>query len=143
MTRRASNLEARLVEWGKEYGGGKYEEIGWQGKSPLASMMKWHGRPPDGLGYESNFTGADEVDAAVRALALQPEGRLPAIVVTLEYWLPGQPVESKQQKLRRIGDNVGRTKYYGFLRIAREFISGAIGVRFDPEESEDEVCVAH
>jgi hypothetical protein len=39
MTRRASDLEARLTEWGKEYGGGKYEDIGWQGKSPAAFFV--------------------------------------------------------------------------------------------------------
>jgi hypothetical protein len=135
MTRRASDLEARLTEWGKEYGGGKYEDIGWQGKSPLASMMKWHGRPPDGLGYEAVFTAADEVDEAVRALALQPEGRLPAVVVTLEYWLPGQPIEAKQQKLRGIGDNVGRVRYYQHLRTARIHIAGWLHIAFSEDDA--------
>lgn len=134
MTRRAADLEARLVEWGKDYGGGKYDDIGWQGKSPLASMMKWHGRPPDGLGFESNFSAADEVDAAIRALAMQPEGRLPAIVATLEYWLPGQPVESKQQRLRKLGDNVGRVRYYQHLRIARIHVAGWLHIAFSEED---------
>jgi hypothetical protein len=139
MTRRASDLEARLTEWGKEYGGGKYEDIGWQGKSPLASMMKWHGRPPDGLGYEAVFTAADEVDEAVRALALQPAGRLPAIVVTLEYWLPAQPVESKQQKLRKLGDNVSRAQYYHLMRTAKVHIAAWLHIAFS--EAKEDTCV--
>lgn len=138
MKRRASDLEARLVEWGKEYGGGKYENTGWQGNSPMASLMKWHGRPPSGLGHVSACTAADEVDEAVRALAAQPEGRLPAIVVTLEYWLPGQPVESKQQKLRNLGDEVGRVRYYQHLRIARVHIAGWLRLPFSDTEPEQE-----
>lgn len=139
MKRRASDLEARLVEWGKEYGGGKYENTGWQGKSPLASMIKWHGRPPSGLGHVSSCTAADEVDEAVRALAVQQDGRLPAIVVTLEYWLPGQPVESKQQKLRSLGDEVGRVRYYQHLRTARIHIAGWLRLPFSEPATDREV----
>lgn len=141
MSRRATDLESRLVEWGREYGGGKYENTGWQGKSPLASMMKWHGRPPDGLGYQASSTPADEVDEAVRSLALQPEGRLPAIIVALEYWLPGQNVEAKQQKLRRLGDNVGRVRYYQHLRLARIHIAGWLHIPFSEEAPADEAVV--
>ncbi len=147
MTRRATTLENRLVEWGKEYGGGKYGikatiENGVvmgasYGDSPLASMMKWHGRPPDGLGYQSSCTAADEVDEAVRALASQPMGLLPSIIITLEYWLPGQSIESKQARLRARGDHVGRTTYYKHLREARKFIAESIKVPFcDPEEAD-------
>jgi len=140
MTRRATTLENRLVEWGKEYGGGRYGikativdgvvSCASYGDSPLASMMKWHGRPPDGLGYYSSCTAADEVDTAVRALSLQPQGLLPSIIVTLEYWLPGQPIESKQARLRKRGDHVGRTTYYKHLRVARKFIAEYLGVAF-------------
>jgi hypothetical protein len=150
MTRRASDLEARLTEWGKEYGGGKYGIHGEivdgvvmasYGNSPLASMMKWHGRPPDGLGYVPTFTAADEVDEAVRALAVQPMGRLPAIVLTLEYWLPGQPIDSKTKKLRGLGDNVGRVRYYQHLRLARIHVAGWLHLAFSEEKPKDEAVV--
>jgi len=137
---RAAELESRLVEWGREYGGGKYGIRGEivdgvvvgssYGDSPLASLMKWHGRPPDGLGFAPASTGADEVDAAVRALALQSMGRLPAIIVTLEYWLPGQPVESKLMRLRKRGDNVGRVRYYQHLRIAKIHVAAWLRIQF-------------
>lgn len=140
MTRRATQLEDRLIEWGREYGGGKYGIRGEivdgvvvgssYGDSPLASLMKWHGRPPDGLGFEPSCSAADEVDAAVRALALQPMGRLPAVIVTLEYWLPGQPVESKQGRLRKLGDNVSRAGYYNHLRIAKVHVAAWIRLPF-------------
>jgi len=146
MTRRATTLENRLVEWGKEYGGGRYGikativdgvvSCASYGDSPLASMMRWHGRPPDGLGYHSSCTAADEVDTAVRALSLQPQGLLPSVIVTLEYWLPGQPIESKQARLRKRGDNVGRVRYYQHLRLAKIHIAGWLHIPFSEPEIE-------
>lgn len=132
MTRRAEDLERRLVEWGKEYGGGRYEFAS-GGLSPLYVMMKWHGRPPQGLGYTPTNTAADEVHAAVKALAAQEQGWLPAEVLRCEYWLPGQPIDSKLQKLRRIGDNVGRTTYYKHLRRARQFVAESLNLRAEDE----------
>lgn len=148
MTRRATQLEDRLIEWGREYGGGKYGIRGEivdgvvvgssYGDSPMASLMKWHGRPPDGLSGAPSCSAADEVDEAVRALALQPMGRLPSIVVTLEYWLPGQPIESKQMRLRKLGDNVGRASYYNHLRIAKVHVAAWLKIPFsEAVESEE------
>lgn len=149
--RRASDLEQRLVEWGREYGGGKYGikatiEDGVvtgasYGDSPLASMMKWHGRPPDGLGYQPCNTAADEVDEAVRALSVQPQGLLPSIVLTLEYWLPGQTVESKLSRLRKRGDNVSRVRYYQHLRLAKIHVAGWLHIRFSEPEIESAEAV--
>lgn len=146
MTRRTTRLEDRLTEWGREYGGGKYGIKGnieggivmgaIYGDSPLASLMKWHGRPPDGLGHEPSCSAADEVDEAVRALASQPQGLLPSVIVTLEYWLPGQPIESKQARLRKRGDHVGRTTYYKHLREARKFIANHLRLPYC-EQKED------
>ncbi|MDE2427001.1 MAG: hypothetical protein KGO96_13970 [Elusimicrobia bacterium] len=147
MSRRATTLETRLIEWGQEYGGGKYGlnatiengvVVGASyGPSPLASMMKWHGKAPDGLGQSTGCTAADEVDEAVRALASQPQGLLPSIIVTLEYWLPGQPVEAKQMRLRKRGDNVSRVRYYQHLRVARIHIAGWLHIPFSEPDIED------
>ena len=151
MTRRATRLEDRLTEWGREYGGGKYGiratiedgivTAASYGDSPLASLMKWHGRPPQGLGHASSCSAADEVDEAVRELSQQPEGLLPSIIITLEYWLPGQPIESKQARLRQRGDNVGRVRYYQHLRIARIHVAGWLRIPFSEEKPEAEEVV--
>lgn len=154
MTRRATRLEDRLTEWGREYGGGKYGIRGEivdgvvvgssYGDSPMASLIKWHGRPPDGLGYDTSCSAADEVDEAVRALALQPMGRLPSMIITLEYWLPGQPVESKQVRLRKRGDNVSRAGYYNHLRIARVHVAAWLRIPFSEDEfseAKQDACV--
>lgn len=138
--RRANDLEQRLIDWGREYGGGRYEEIGWQGLSPLAVLMTYHGPAPQGLNPRGNkdHTPADDVQDAYLALMNQPQGWMPSQVLRLEYTLPGQPVESKLQKLRRIGENVSRVRYYQHLRIARVHVAGWIRLPFSDSESSEE-----
>ena len=135
--RRATTLEARLVEWAREYGGGKYESYIGLGNSPLASLMKWHGRPPTGLGFASDNLAADEVQDAIDALARQAKGWLPAGVIRCEYLTPGQPMESKLQRLRAIGENVSRVRYYEHLRMARVHVAAWLRIPFDSEESDE------
>lgn len=132
--RRARDLEARLEEWGREYGGGKYEATGY-GNSSLASMVKWGGRPPTGLGFTPTNTLADEVQAVVSALAKQGQhGWRIAEVIRCEYWCPAQPVESKRQKLRGVGISVERVRYLQLLREAKIYVAGRIGVAFFGED---------
>lgn len=137
--RRATTLEARLVEWGHNYGGGRYEALGGS-SSPLASMMKWHGRPPSGLGYVSSCSSADDVQDAVDALARESNGDLKVLVLQKEYLTPGQPLEAKLQKLRKDdGHCLQRTTYYKQLREARKFVADFLGITDDQEE---EACAA-
>ena len=132
--KRVSDLENRLTEWGKEYGGSRYEyDSG--GGSPLGSMIKWGGRTPTGMGYEPTNTAADEVHAAVKVLADQVGGWLPAEILRCEYWLPGQPIDSKLQKLRKIGDHVSRAGYYTHLRVARVHVAAWLRISFSPDLS--------
>ena len=133
--RRASDLEARLVEWGKEYGGGRYEFLG-SLTSPMESLMKWHGRAPSGLGQTQTCTAADEVQSAVMALEAQAQGAIPAMVLRCEYLTPGQPIESKLQRMRRAGENLARVRYYQHLRIARIHVAGWLRLPFCEETVE-------
>lgn len=134
MTRRAITLEARLVEWGREYGGGKYETYIGLGNSPLASMMKWHGRPPSGLGFVSSNLAADEVQDAIEALEKQQKGWTSAQVIRCEYLTPGKPIHSKLQALRAMGENVSRTRYYEQLQLARVHVAAWLRIPFDTAE---------
>lgn len=133
--RRKNELEGRLIEWGKEYGGGKYENIGWQGKSPIITLMTYHGRAPEGLGYHPNPSKApaDYVEEAVARLQVQRSGYRAAMVIRAEYMLPGQPVVSKLQKLCRIGVDLhgSRSRYSQLLTAARMFVAGHLGLAFD------------
>jgi hypothetical protein len=131
--RRPRELETRLKEWADEYGGGRYESYIGLGNSPLASMMKWHGRPPSGLGHVPLNTAADEVEEAYEALCKQEQGWLPAQVLRCEYCLPGQPIESKIQKLARFGEQLSRVRYYQLLRVARIHVAGWLHLPFSEE----------
>ena len=139
--RRASDLEQRLVEWGREYGGGRYERESGSG-SWLSSMMKWHGRPPSGLGYVASCTAADEVQKAVEALSQHEGGLIPACVLSCEYLTPGQPLESKLHRLRQRGDNLGKTSYYKHLRKARQFVAGHLNLAAPDDDQENDACLA-
>lgn len=132
-TRRASDLEARLTEWGRVYGGGRYG-LDEGMKSPLGSMMKWGGRPPSGLGQEPATPEADEVHAAVRALQRQSEGRLAAAALQEEYFYPGQPVDTKLRRLSRdTRSEVSRVRYYQLLRLARIHVAGWLRIPFSSD----------
>lgn len=141
--RKSTTLEARLVEWGKEYGGGKYQDIGWHGISPMAVMMKWHGRPPEGLGYHPTVTGADEVQRAVDRIGAGESGALLSSILEKEYQTPGLAVHSRLQRIRHEhGLSLQRTTYYKHLRKARSMVADLIGVADDADESEDQECAA-
>lgn len=137
MKRRAADLEARLVEWGREYGGGKYElQEGLQ--SPMGSMMKWGGRPPSGLGQNPPTPGADEVQAAVHALAQQISGWPAANVLRVEYFHLGRPVQAKIQSLHAMGIMVSdRARYSQLLRDARIHVAAWLRMPLGQLREED------
>lgn len=148
--RRARDLEQRLTEWAKEYGGGRYGldaqiESGVvvgasYGDSPLASMIKWRGRPPQGLGYSPTSTAADEVQEAYEALCKQEQGWMPAQVLRCEYCLPGQPIESKLQKLAKLGGPTSNIRYCQMLRLARIHIAGWLRIPFSESRAEEDAA---
>lgn len=122
MVKRSADLEARLVDWAKEYGGGRYG-VSDDVKSPMGSMMKWGGRPPEGLGQSPRTPEADAVEDAVRALDKQAHGWLPAQVLRCEYFTQSQPLEMKLQRLDKIGERLGKARYYQHLRTARQHVA--------------------
>lgn len=128
--RRSRDLEARLEEWGKEYGGGKYGSTG-GGQSWLASLIHWHGRAPQGMGQVPLNTAADEVQEAIEALERQKTGFVPACVIRCEYLTPGKPIDEKLVHLRRMGENLGRVGYYQHLRIARVHVAAWLKLPFE------------
>ncbi|WP_036114492.1 MULTISPECIES: hypothetical protein [Luteibacter] len=137
--RRSSDLEARLTEWANEYGGGRHENIGWQGVSPLASVIKYHGRAPEGLNPARVVTNgaADEVEEAVRALGSQRSGVIPAAVLRCEYNAREVGREVRIQRLARVGCRITGTgrgreaRYCQHLRTAKVYVAGRLRLPFD------------
>lgn len=140
MAKRVSDLEARLIEWGKEYGGSRYEyDSG--GGSPMGSMIKWGGRPPTGLGHDAITTAGDDVQAAYMALAKQSHGWVPSEVLRCEYWLTGQTRDEKLHKLHKlakIGAKMDAVRYCQHLRMAKIYVAGSLHIAFSDPLDEDE-----
>lgn len=121
------DLESRLTEWGIEYGGGKYEHIGWTGKSHLHGVMKWHGRPPDGLSHHSS-TRADDVQLAIDTVQMSEMGPLLVSILCGEYLTPGLTLESRLQRQRKLGNNIAKSQYYVRLQEARNAVAECLGL---------------
>jgi hypothetical protein len=131
--RRSTTLESRLTDWAREFRGGRYENVGWQGVSSLAVAMKYHGPAPQGLNprrIETN-TPADEVEAALKALARQPAGLVPATVLRCEYLASSQPRVEKLRRLARIGHSMDTARFSQHLRLAKVHVAAWIRVEFD------------
>ena len=133
-------LESRLTAWAREYAGSRYDDNGWPGKSPLALLMKYQGRPPQGLNPRRIETNGptDEVENAVRMLDAQDKGRVPACILRCEYFASAQPREVKLQRLHRIGVSVRSAGYSQQLRIAKVHVAAWIRVPFDEPMNADE-----
>ena len=148
--RKPRDIEVRLAEWGKHYASdllrsarvpraavlGTFSSYG---SSPLASLMKWHGRAPAGLGYEQAVTAADEVHQAVVALSTQEKGFEPAMVLRYEYGLPLSPREVKRQELARdYGLQMGDVRYCQHLRLAKIHVAAWLRIPFSEPLSDIE-----
>lgn len=137
---RSTTLESRLSDWANEYGGRSHDDIGWPGISPMAVIMKYHGRPPQGLNprrIETNGPG-DEVERAVRALQAQERGWTAACVIRCEYFHPDLEKQRKLSSLRAIGVHVREVGYSQHLRIAKVHVAAWIRVPFDEPVSEED-----
>lgn len=139
--RHTDELEIRLRDWGTEFGGGKYENTGWQGASPLASAIIYQGPAPQGLApvTTKDRTPAYEVFEAVRALKRQSHGYGPACTLEAHYLTPGAPFESKCQRLAKIGVQItSKVRYSQLLRIGRLHVASWLRISY----SEDQVDAA-
>lgn len=135
-------LDSRLMAWADEYAGGRYESVGWPGRSWLATMVKYHGRAPDGLAQRivSLGTPADEVEAAVAELERYTDGYKPGRVLRAEYWMRNAPEEQKLQALRAMGLPMSRQGYYGYLKLAKFHVAATLHIPVS-DEVEERCCV--
>jgi hypothetical protein len=125
---RTSDLERRLIEWADEYGGGRYDHIGWPGSSSVAVLMTYHGRAPQGLHQRAIIgTAADQVEDIVRSLAKQTGGRTCAAILRTEYWMRSAALEHKLERLRiKDGIHVTENDYQRLMVAARDYVGNAL-----------------
>jgi len=135
--RRSTRLEDRLTEWAREYGDNRRGSTGGS-SSWLASLIRWEGRAPSGLGYEASHTAADDVHEAVEALSCQGRGFAPAMVLRAEYLEPGKTRSEKIRSLRRLGVQVDTTRFSQLLRLAKVHVAGWLRIPFEEPLPEHE-----
>lgn len=120
-------LEARLKDWVREYGGGRYVTLGFStGEHVLSKLITFGGflpgssPPPGGAG----LTAADEVERVVRRLAKGWPAH--ALVLRCDYFHPDQAMPGRLDWLRSKGHKMGRSGYYARLESAKLFVAGAL-----------------
>ena len=123
-------LDNRLKGWAQEYGGGKYENVGWSGRNLLQTLVDHKGFVPSARGYipVPIRSAADEVENVVNHMD-SGEWRMCACVVRCDYFAPHLAMDERLNRLRRIGVNVSRTRYYEMLAQAKAYIAGALATR--------------
>lgn len=118
-------LEARLQQWAKEYGGGKYVTLGWStGEHILARLVTFGGYLPNSSAPRSclQMTEADEVEQAVKRLAKGWPAH--ARVLRCDYFAPNMAMENRLNMLRRAGHKMSRAAYYTKLESAKLYVAG-------------------
>lgn len=127
--------EAVLEEWGRSYGGAKYEEIGYPSISTIATLMEHRGFRPDSqiaklcVNLDSI---SDIVESVVMRLQRQGiDGEAEAHCLRVAYDPYTNNEKRRIIRIKIIGDrinnrimrNIARREYYRRLASAREFIA--------------------
>lgn len=123
-------LDMRLRNWADEYGGGRYENIGYASRNMLQTLIEHRGFVPTSQGYKPVpiNTPADEVESAV--ISMEAFGYLrPGRVLRCEYFVRNAHMELKLANLAKIGISIKRPTYYDYLAIARAYVSGQLTKR--------------
>lgn len=122
-----AELEARLQGWAEEYGGGRYEWLGYSRSSILQRLAEHGGFVPNSGGFRPIpiKSAADEVDAAISEM-LNGDWYQPAQVIRVEYIRQHEPFEVKRSRLRAVGVTVSKTRYYDLLQTGKAYLGGAL-----------------
>jgi hypothetical protein len=122
-----AELDRRLKGWAEEYGGGRYENIGYHSRNMLQTLVEHRGFVPDSRGFipVPIRSAADEVEQVVNRMEADgwfKQGR----VLRCDYFLPNLPMDVRLRNLRQIGIQTSRAGYYDFLAQAKAFVAGAL-----------------
>ena len=122
-----AELELRLEGWAQEYGGGRYENIGFASRNLLQTLIEHGGFVPDSRGFVpvSIRSAADEVEAVVREMESGDYFK-PGRVLRCDYFLPNVPMDVRLKNLKRVGISTSRAGYYDLLAQAKAYVAGAL-----------------
>lgn len=125
--------EAMLQEWGRMYGGGKYENIGYPSISTIATLIEHRGFRPDSqiaklcINLDSVADGVEMIVAKLQKQGI--DGEAEAHCLRVAYDPASGHEKARLARLRAIGHRVGnaimaslrRREYFRRLASAREF----------------------
>lgn len=120
-------LESRLENWAAEYGGSRYENIGYPSRNLLKTLIEHEGFVPSSRGYIPIpiRSGADEVETAVRSMEAAGYQRQ-AHVLRCEYFMPNAHMEMRLANLLKAGVKTSRAGYYDYLAVAKAYVAGQL-----------------
>lgn len=123
-------LERILIAWGQEYGGGRYQWLGYPSESLLHRCQKFGGFMPPGSGpkRDPGKSLSDKVNDAWEQMFNGDQRRL-ALILQIEYTRRDDAVEAKVGKLAAVGHRlgagnlqIGARRYYQLLEVAKDYI---------------------
>jgi len=122
-------LESRLKNWADEYGGGRYLNVGWQGRNLLQTLIDHQGFVPSSRGFipVPIQSPADEVERLVNGMSGGDMSRH-AKVLRCDYFLPNISVDERLKLMRKSGNPMSRASYYDILAQAKSFLRGALSM---------------
>lgn len=122
-----TELDVRLRGWADEYGGGKYEHVGWHSRNLLQTLVEHRGFVPSSRGFVPVpvRSAADEVERLVCEMEAGDMLRH-AKVLRCDYFAPNLIVEDRLKAMRKIGFSMSRAAYYDLLAQAKCFMRAAL-----------------
>ena len=122
-------LESRLIGWGREYGGGKYEHNGWKTRNLIQTLMEFGGFVPESGGFLPNpvRSAADEVEDVVRSME-RGGYFVHTRILRCDYFEPKWAMDMRLDTLRKLGIGVSKAGYYLKLNEAKLFVAGALHI---------------
>lgn len=122
-----TELDRRLQGWASEYGGSRYENVGWSGRNLIQTLIEHKGFVPNSAGYVPIpiRSAADEVEAVVRDMEVH--GWLKqAKVLRCDFFRPEWAIDQRLRELSKIGFGMSRAAYYDRLAEAKGMIAAAL-----------------
>lgn len=119
---RDAKLEARLVQWAREYGYGPADYLGYGRQNTLYRLERHSGYlPPPEPVRAPVATDADQIERIVVKME-RTELWKHAKVLRIDYYRPNDAIESRLGRLKRMGVQCSKTGYEQYLEVAKETV---------------------
>jgi hypothetical protein len=119
--KRDSWLESRLVQWAREYGHGKADDLGYAHVNALQRLHDHAGWLPPPLPVRAPIrTEADKTELAVATFEKTEWAK--AQVLRIDYYRPNISIDMRLERLGKVGVRISKRGYYYHLGDAKDFV---------------------